>query len=173
MDDIAEATPHPVRDQMSSRFNRLSIRAEAWQIRVAPRLTLTQRVEPDRGDPDDWTFLRRPALLGFIAVVSICVGASLPSSPFKLEGLGGWGGAWFFGEAPWPTTAWMLPGVVAVYGGMVLFVRVWFGLYQTLRARPNVPIKSLAYMLALWILPLMAVAPLFSRDVFCPRPRAR
>ncbi len=60
----------------------------------------------------------------------------------------------------------MLPGVVAVYGGMILFVRVWFGLYQTLRARPNVPIKSLAYMLALWILPLMAVAPLFSRDVF-------
>jgi hypothetical protein len=60
----------------------------------------------------------------------------------------------------------MLPGVVAVYGGMVLFVRVWFGLYQTLRARPNVSIKPLAYMLALWILPLMAVAPLFSRDVF-------
>ena len=166
MDDIAEATPHPVRDQMSTRLNRLSMRAEAWQIRLAPRLTLTQRVEADRGDPDDWTFLRRPALLGFIAVVSICVGASLPSSPFKLEGSMGWGGAWFFGEAPWPTTAWMLPGVVAVYGGMVLFVRVWFGLYQTLRARPNVPIKSLAYMLALWILPLMAVAPLFSRDVF-------
>ena len=60
----------------------------------------------------------------------------------------------------------MLPGVVAVYGGMILFVRVWFGLYQTLRARPGVPIRPLAYMLALWILPLLAVAPLFSRDVF-------
>jgi hypothetical protein len=166
VDDIAEATPHPVRDQMSTRLDRLSKRAEAWQIRLAPRLTLTQRVEADRGGPDDWTFLRRPALLGLLAVVSICVGASLPSSPFKLEGSLGWGGAWFFGESSWPTTAWMLPGVVAVYGGMVLFVRVWFGLYQTLRARPNVPIKSLAYMLALWILPLLAVAPLFSRDVF-------
>src|SRR5580693_4144529 len=162
VDDITEASPHPVRDQMSSRLNRLSMRAEAWQIRLAPRLTLTQRVEPYRGDPDDWTFLRRPALLGFLAVVSICVGASLPSSPFKLEA----GGTWFFGEAAWPTNAWMLPGVVAVYGGMVLFVRVWFGLYQTLRARPNVPIKPLVYMLALWILPLMAVAPLFSRDVY-------
>jgi hypothetical protein len=162
VDDTAEASPHPVRDQMSSRLNRLSMRAEAWQIRLAPRLTLTQRVEAYRGDPDDWTFLRRPALLGFLAVVSICVGASLPSSPFKLEA----GGTWFFGEAAWPTNAWMLPGVVAVYGGMVLFVRVWFGLYQTLRARPNVPIKPLVYMLALWILPLMAVAPLFSRDVF-------
>src|SRR5580693_5436124 len=162
VDDITEASPHPVRDQMSSRLNRLSMRAEAWQIRLAPRLTLTQRVEPYRGDPDDWTFLRRPALLGFIAVVSICIGASLPSSPFKYEAAG----TWFFGEANWPTTTLMLPGVVAVYGGMVLFVRVWFGLYQTLRARPNVPIKPLVYMLALWILPLMAVAPLFSRDVF-------
>jgi hypothetical protein len=162
VDDIAEASPHPVREQMSTRLNRLSMRAEAWQIRLAPRLTLTQRVEAYRGDPDDWTFLRRPALLGFLAVVSICVGASLPSSPFKLEA----GGTWFFGEAAWPTNAWMLPGVVAVYGGMVLFVRVWFGLYQTLRARPNVPIKPLVYMLALWILPLMAVAPLFSQDVF-------
>lgn len=164
VDDIAEATTHPVREQMSTRLNRLSMRAEAWQIRLAPRLPLTQRVEAHRGDPDDWTFLRRPALLGFLAVVSICVGASLPSSPFKLEG---WeGGSWFFGETAWPTTAGMLPGVVAVYGGMVLLVRVWFGLYQTLRARPNVPIKPLAYMLALWILPLMAVAPLFSQDVF-------
>ena len=41
-------------------------------------------------DPEDWSFLRRPALLGFLAVVSICVGASLPSSPFKLE-MGGTG----------------------------------------------------------------------------------
>jgi hypothetical protein len=39
-------------------------------------------------------------------------------------------------------------------------------LYQTLRARPGVPIRSLAYMLALWVMPLLVVAPLFSRDVF-------
>jgi len=45
-------------------------------------------------------------------VISICVGASLPSSPFKLE----MGGTWFFGEANWPSTTLMLPGVVAVYG---------------------------------------------------------
>jgi hypothetical protein len=140
------------------------MRADALRLRVAPRVALTERIEADSGELDDWTFLRRPALLGFVAVLSICIGASLPSSPFKLEG---WlGGTWFFGEAAWPTTSLMLPGVVAVYGGMVLFVRVWFGLYKTLRARPGVPIKSLAYMLALWLAPLMLVAPLFSRDVF-------
>lgn len=138
------------------------MRADALRLRVTPSVTLTQRVEVEAGDPDDWTWLRRPALLGFLAVVSICVGASLPSSPFKLE----MGGTWFFGEATWPTTSLMLPGVVAVYGGMVLFVRVWFGLYQTLRVRPGVPIRQLAYMLALWLVPLLAVAPLFSRDVF-------
>ena len=165
MDDSAEveASSHPVLDQMSTRFNRLSMRAEAWQIRLAPRLTLTQRVEAHPGeDPDDWTFLRRPALLGFVAVLSICVGSSLPSSPFKLE----MPGTWFFGAPLFPSTTLMLPGVVAVYGGMVLFVRVWFGLYQTLRARPGVPLRSLAYMLALWTAPLLFVAPLFSRDVF-------
>ena len=154
----------PVLDRVSTRLNRLSMRADAVRLRLTPRVALTQRVEAESGDPGDWSFLRRPALLGFVAVLSICIGASLPSSPFKLEG---WqGGTWFFGEANWPTTALMLPGVVAVYGGMILFVRVWFGLYQTLRARPGVPIRRLAYMLGLWLLPLLAVAPLFSRDVF-------
>ena len=138
------------------------MRADAVHLRLTRGVTLTERVEPESGDPEDWSFLRRPALLGLLAVVSICVGASLPSSPFKLE----MGGTWFFGEADWPSTTLMLPGVVAVYGGMILFVRVWYGLFQTLRARGGVPIRPLAYMLALWILPLLVVAPLFSQDVF-------
>ena len=162
MDDSAQSPTLPVLDRVDARLGRLSLRADALRLRLAPRVSLARRVEAEAGAPDDWTFLRRPALLGFVAVLSICLGASLPSSPFKLE----MAGTWFFGEATWPTTAWMLAGVVAVYGGMVLFVRVWFGLYQTLRARPGVPIRSLAYMLALWLLPLLAVAPLFSRDVF-------
>jgi hypothetical protein len=136
--------------------------AEAARLRLTPRVTLTERVEAEPADPGDWTFLRRPALLGFIAVLSVCIGASLPSSPFKLETAG----TWFFGTPTWQTTTLLLPGVVAVYGGMVLFVRVWFGLYRTLQARPGVPIRSLAYMLGLWLLPLLVVAPLFSQDVF-------
>ncbi len=156
------STSPPVLDRISARLGRLSMRADAVQLRLTRGVTLTERVEPESGDPEDLSFLRRPALLGLLAVVSICVGASLPSSPFKLE----MGGTWFFGEADWPSTTLMLPGVVAVYGGMVLFVRVWYGLFQTLRARGGVPIRPLAYMLALWILPLLAVAPLFSKDVF-------
>ena len=102
--------------------------AEAARLRLTRGVTLTKHVEAESGDPEDWSFLRpRPALLGLLTVVSICVGASLPSSPFKQE----MGGTWFFGEADWPTTTLMLPGVVAVYGGMILFVRVWYGLFQT------------------------------------------
>ena len=56
--------------------------------------------------------------------------------------------------------------MVAVYGGMILFIRVWFGLVQTLRHRPGAPIRALAAMLALWIVPLLLVAPLFSQDVY-------
>ena len=138
------------------------MRGDALRMRVSSTRSLTERVEAEPVDPDDWTWLRKPALLGFIAVLSICIGASLPSSPFKLE----MSGTWFFGASSSGSTWLLLPGVVAVYGGMVLFVRVWFGLYRTLRTRPGVPIKHLAYMLAIWLVPLMVVAPLFSRDVF-------
>ncbi len=133
------------------------------RLRLTPRLTISERVDAEVGASDDWSFLRRPALLGFIAIVSVCLGASLPSSPFKLE----MAGTWFFGEGNGPNNPFLLlPGVVAVYGGMLLFVRVWFGLVQTLRHRPGAPIRVLAMMLAAWIVPLLVVAPLFSRDVF-------
>jgi alpha-1,6-mannosyltransferase len=149
-------------DRIQSRLQRLSMRVEATRLRLTPRLAISERVEAEVGDPDDWTFLRRPALLGFLAILSVCVGASLPSSPFKLE----MPGTWFFGVGNGTSTFLLLPGVVAVYGGMLLFVRVWFGLVQTLRHRPGAPIRHLAMMLALWVVPLLVVAPLFSRDVF-------
>jgi hypothetical protein len=152
-------------ERVAARVDRVPLWAEALRLRLTSRAGLARQVQAGRSDmaeAEDWSFLRRPALLGFIAVLSICIGASLPSSPFKLDE----GGTWFFGVSNWPTTTLMLPGVVAVYGGMVLFVRVWFGLFQTLRARPGVSVRPLAWMLVLWLLPLLAVAPLFSRDVF-------
>src|SRR6202453_3004736 len=162
VDQSAMSTTTPGLDRASARLRRISVGAEAVHLRLTRGVTLTERVEAESGDPEDWSFLRRPALLGLLAVVSICVGASLPSSPFKEE----LGGTWFFGVDSWPSTTLMLPGAVAVSGGMILFFRVWYGLFQTLRARGGVPIRPLAYMLALWILPLLVVAPLFSKDVF-------
>jgi alpha-1,6-mannosyltransferase len=152
-------------DRVQSRLQGLAMVADGVRLRVAPRLALSERVETEPGAADDWSFLRRAGLMGFIAVLSISIGASLPGSPFKLE----MSDTWFFGEPstfnPGQTVL-LLPGLVAVYGGMLLFIRVWFGLVQTLRHRPGAPIRTLAWMLAAWVVPLLVVAPLFSRDVF-------
>ncbi len=134
-------------------------------MRVAPVRVLGDNVDPDQDDADDWRFLRRPALMGLLAIMSIGVGVSFDSSPFKLE----MPGTWFFGEPAQQgvaSTAFLLFGLVAVYGGMVLLMRVWYGLVRALTRRPGVPIKHLWLMLGLWILPLLVIAPIFSRDVF-------
>jgi hypothetical protein len=166
VDEQATSTAAPVREgAVRSRLQRLPLVVDGVRLRLTSRFALSARVDAEEGAPDDWRLLRRPAVLGFLAILSICVGASLPSSPFKLE----MAGTWFFGEpsASNPSDAFLLlPGVVAVYGGMILFIRVWVGLVQTLRYRPGAPIRALAGMLALWIVPLLMVAPLFSRDVF-------
>jgi alpha-1,6-mannosyltransferase len=134
------------------------------RVRVLPRSVLADRMQPDEADTDDWRFLRRPALLGFVALVSVAVGASLPSSPFKLE----MSGTWFFGEpaANGSSTSFMLFGLVAVYGGLVLLMRVWYGLMKALARRPGVPIRYLTWILVLWLVPMLVVAPVFSREVF-------
>ena len=72
--------------------------ADVVRVRIAPVGVLGQNVDPDSGDANDWRFLRRPALLGFLALVSVAVGVSLDSSPFKLE----MPGTWFFGEPAQP-----------------------------------------------------------------------
>ncbi len=147
------------------RLARVALLFDGLRVRLSSPRAISRRIEGDQGAADDWTFLRRPALLGFLAILSVCAGASLPGSPFKLQ----MAGTWFFGEpsAANPTqTVLLLPGVVAVYGGMLLFVRVWYGLVQALRHRPGAPIKALVAIFAVWVVPLLLVAPLFSRDVF-------
>jgi alpha-1,6-mannosyltransferase len=164
-DNVKIGSPPELMDRVQSRLQRMSTAVDGARIRLTPRLALSERIEADNGQPDDWRFLRRPALLGFLAILAVCVGASLTGSPFKTE----LAGTWFFGDpsASNPSETFMLlPGVVMVYGGMILFIRVWFGLVQALRHRPGAPTKALAGMLALWIVPLLLVAPLFSKDVY-------
>ncbi len=139
--------------------------SEVARVKVAPARVLGDNVDPDRDEPNDWRFLRRPAFIGLVAILSIGVGVSFASSPFKLE----MPGTWFFGEPAQQnatSTSFLLFGLVAVYGGMVLLARVWYGMTRALTRRPGVPIKHLWLILGLWIVPLMVVAPIFSRDVF-------
>ena len=146
-------------------LSALAVRLEMAKVHVLPAGALAGRVQLDDDDADDWRFLRRPALLGFLALVAVSVGASLPSSPFKLE----MPGTWFFGVPSQPgttSTSFLLFGLVAVYGGLVLLMRVWVGLTRALTRRGGVPIKYLWLILGLWIVPMLVIAPIFSRDVF-------
>ncbi len=122
--------------------------------------------------------LKRPAILGLLAVTAISVGGSLPSSPFSLK----LPGAWFFGVPaagsilpmgkPLPAAVYnhvpgdSLASIVLVYGGLVVFMRVWYGLVRTLVRRPGIPVAYVAGLLALWVVPLLIAPPLFSRDVY-------
>jgi len=144
--------------------DRLAVRLEMLKVRALPPSMLADRVQPGGEEVDGWTFLRRPALLGFVALCAIAVGASVPSSPFKLE----MAGTWFFGEPPLggSSESFMLFGLVAVYGGLVLLIRVWYGLMKTLARRPGVPVRYLGWILVLWVLPMLVIAPIFSRDVY-------
>jgi len=106
----------------------------------------------------------RPALLGFAAMLAIAVGASLPSSPFKLE----MPGVWFFGV---PSTdgasTWAVYfSLAAVYGGLLLLMRVWWGMTRLYARCPGVPIRKMMWVFALWTTPMLVIAPLFSRDAY-------
>jgi alpha-1,6-mannosyltransferase len=118
---------------------------------------------------EGWGFLWRPALLGLLALVAIAVGSSFSNSPFKPE----LPDAWFFGVPtttvpPFATTnsTTLLFGITLVYGGLVLLMRVWLRLVEVVRRHPGAPVGRLGWMLALWILPMLVIAPIFSRDVY-------
>ena len=78
----------------------------------------------------------RPALLGFVAMLAIAIGASMPSSPFKL----GDARCLVLRGAPStaaPSTWGVYFTLAAVYGGLLLLMRVWWGmtrLYPAARA---------------------------------------
>ena len=114
MDDSA-TPPTPVLDRLGARLRRLSMRGEALRLRLTPRVVLTERIEADAGEPDDWSFLKRPGPARLRR--RRCPSASAPRCRARRSSSRWPGGTWFFGETGWPSTSLMLPGVVAVYGG--------------------------------------------------------
>ncbi len=155
-------------------ISRAVTRASSWLRaafdRLVPPATDEHATDTlDAAQPssaDDFRLLVRPALLGFLAIVAIVVGVAQPSSPFTLK----MPGAWFFGvpssSSPAATQQGLFFGLVAVYGGLLLLMRVWYELTKTLSQRPRVQIKSLAIVFALWVVPLLVIPPLFSRDIY-------
>ncbi len=133
--------------------NRRAVNAEV----VREPVTLESDTPP-RG------LVLRPALLGFAAMVAIAVGASLPSSPFKLE----MPHVWFFGvpSTTVGSTFGLYFTLAAVYGGLLLLMRVWWGMTRLYSRCPGVPVKWMAGVFALWSAPMLVIAPLFSRDAY-------
>ncbi|HTT87898.1 MAG TPA: polyprenol phosphomannose-dependent alpha 1,6 mannosyltransferase MptB [Acidimicrobiales bacterium] len=153
---------------------RVADRLSAWDDAVRSRWPFSALVGGDLPSTsvagDGSRLLVRPAILGFVAISAITAGVAQSQSPFTLK----LPGAWFFGVPasgsvptgpPHPSPG-LFFGLVAVYGGLVLFMRVWYGLIRTLSQRPGVPVRKVLAVFALWILPLLVVAPLFSRDVY-------
>ena len=165
----------------SERWPRLRATLDSWRSRIPAfgeriderRSQIVERFRPihvvddDYDGADQWRWLLRPAITGFLALLLISIGGSFTNSPFKLN----IPGTWFFGVPAAPTygptnQAGLLLSVVAVYGGLVMLIRVWVQLAKALRHRPQVPVKYLMWILAAWMIPMVIIAPMFSRDVF-------
>jgi alpha-1,6-mannosyltransferase len=159
----------PSRAPLAGRvLDRLSIWDEAVRSRWPFSALVGADISPDTTG-DGSQLLVRPAVLGFIAICAISIGSAQQQSPFTLK----MPGAWFFGvpnasagSPPSHATTGLFLGLVAVYGGLVLLMRVWYGLIRTLSQRPGIPVKKIMGVFALWIVPLLVIAPLFSRDVY-------
>jgi alpha-1,6-mannosyltransferase len=172
---VEEREIAPGRDGASARaslatrsLDRLSLWDEAVRSRWPFSALVGADLPPDGVRGDGSSLLVRPAILGFIAICAITAGVAQGQSPFTLKAPG----AWFFG-VPTATSGsqthagpGLFFGLVAVYGGLVLLMRVWYGLIRTLGQCPGVPVRKVMAVAALWILPLLIVAPLFSRDVY-------
>lgn len=121
------------------------------------------------GPFEGWGFLWQPALIGFVALTAILVGASFTDSPFKLEQPN----TWFFGAptqtvnpAVAPNESTLILGIVLVFGGLFLLMRVWLRLAEIARLHHGAPVRHLWKIFGLWSIPMIIAPPLFSRDIF-------
>ncbi len=139
-----------------------------WRRLAAPPAAVEPYVEGvTRLRPLLW----KPAVLGFLAVVAIVIGASEPTSPFTLTKVPG---SWYFGIPPRelvpgvtaPPGQGLFVGLVLVYAGMALMMRAWYDIYKVTTSHPGIPVRKLVPVFVIWVLPLLVVAPLFSRDVY-------
>ncbi len=151
----------------------LAVEAGGAGLELVDRLVVKVRARVERSVTDPGPnrdhyqprgLVLRPALLGFAAMLAIAVGVSFPSSPFKLE----MPGVWFFGvPSTGGASTWGVYFVLAaVYGGLLLLMRVWWGMTRLYARCPGVPINRMVWVFALWSLPMLVIAPLFSRDAY-------
>jgi alpha-1,6-mannosyltransferase len=130
-------------------------------------------------DPEVRRRLRIHALAGTIGSGLAVLGASLPSSPFTEKVPPhdpAYTPPWFFGGTQSPPTVIIglhtPPGtsfyvaLVSFYGGLILLMGSWIRLARLAREHPDLPLRTLAVVMALWTLPMLFVEPLLSKDAY-------
>jgi hypothetical protein len=114
---------------------------------------------------------RTAVAIGTAGSLLILLGASQGASPYTLKQPG----AWFFGipaqrpipfPGPRPHGVLAFLGVLAVLGGMTLLALAWVWLVRARGQDGGLSWGQVALSAAAWTLPLLLVAPLFSRDAY-------
>ncbi|MHB8395530.1 MAG: polyprenol phosphomannose-dependent alpha 1,6 mannosyltransferase MptB [Candidatus Dormibacteria bacterium] len=105
--------------------------------------------------------------IGLFGSVCILIGVARSDSPFtsKLPG------AWFFGLGSGAGSAGSnhdgtFLGIMLVYAGVALMIGSWFEMVRTVRRHPGAPLRPMVTILVAWVVPVLVVPPLFSRDVY-------
>jgi hypothetical protein len=98
------------------------------------------------------------AAAGFVGMVLITLGVLSAGSPFTSDIAGSW--PFQLSAAPFGHQ-WV--GMLLVYAGIVLLLGAWYCLSI---GRADRPLRHLYGVLAAWVAPLLAIPPLFSRDVY-------
>jgi alpha-1,6-mannosyltransferase len=164
---IAADRVRPVGGRLSRVPSQILDRLNDWDEsirRIGPVNRVVRFVQaPVTREIQGSRFLVGPAVLGFIATLLVTIGALQPGSNFVLERPQ----AWFFGvSSSGGSTGRIFFGLLCVYAGIILFVRVWLGVVKALSNSPGVSVRKLAWLLLIWALPVVLAPPLFSHDIY-------
>jgi alpha-1,6-mannosyltransferase len=158
---ISEKNAERSRVVVESATRRAELELRALSVGLAAALSwLVERLVPEGSTRRRVCF---PAALGAIASGLILLGASQASSPYAFKRLPY---AWYFGLSSTPPGPPSFIGVFAVLGGMLLLLFAWFWLLQIRLRSPSVSWFQIAGTFIAWTLPMLVVAPIFSRDVY-------
>ena len=110
------------------------------------------------------TVLIGSTVFGFVGMVMLVAGVSVPGSSFTSK----LAGSWAFGiprsSLGARSSEWY--GLVLFYSGTIVLLTAWYLLIIACSRRPGTPVRPLYWVAALWVAPLLIAPPLLSRDVY-------
>jgi alpha-1,6-mannosyltransferase len=143
----------------AARRSGVEVRALLIGVTTALRLLVVRLVA--EGSTRRRVYL--PATLGALASGLILLGASQATSPYAFKQLHY---AWFFGLSAAAPGSPSFLGVFTVLAGMALLLFAWFWLLQVRLRSKTVSWSQTIGIFIAWTLPMLVVAPIFSRDVY-------